>query len=94
MFIARIGINGDVFGLGTPLDHPPETTQWVTAWVGEYYILYINRIKTGGLGGVVEWGHETKNNHLLPRSSRQQKQQFEREKIIKSNYHDKSIYTF
>ena len=24
----------------------------------------------GGLGGVVEWGHETKNNPTCPRSSR------------------------
>ena len=38
---ARIGATGDVFGLGTPLDHPPETTQWVTAWVGGIlYIIY------------------------------------------------------
>ena len=40
---ARIGKSGDVFGLVTPLDHPPETTQWVTAWVGGLYILYIYR---------------------------------------------------
>ncbi len=32
-----------VLGLVTPLDHPPETTQWVTAWVGGLYILYIYR---------------------------------------------------
>ena len=77
MFYARIGENMVVFGLGTPLDHPPETTQWVTAWAGAYYILYINRIKSGGLGGVVEWGHETKNNTVLPRSSRQNKRRVE-----------------
>ena len=37
------GEAGIVFGLGTPLDHPPETTQWVTAWAGGLYILYIYR---------------------------------------------------
>ena len=36
--IARIGITGDVFGLGTPLDHPPET---VLVWVVRSTILYI-----------------------------------------------------
>ena len=41
--VARIGAIVVVFGLGTPLDHPPETTQWVTAWVGGLYILYIYR---------------------------------------------------
>ena len=41
MFFAGIGVSGVVFGLGTPLDHPPETTQWVTAWVGRIlYIIY------------------------------------------------------
>ena len=40
-----------VLGLVTPLDHPPETTQWVTAWAGGYYILYINRIKQVVSGG-------------------------------------------
>ena len=40
-----------VFGLVTPLDHPPEATQWVTAWAGGYYILYINRIKQVVSGG-------------------------------------------
>ena len=35
------GQNWVVLGLGTPLDHPPETTQWVTAWVGGIlYIIY------------------------------------------------------
>ena len=42
-FVARIGATVDVFGLVTPLDHPPETTQWVTAWAGGLYILYIYR---------------------------------------------------
>ena len=45
------GAGGIVFGLVTPLDHPPETTQWVTAWVGEYYILYIKRIEMVVSGG-------------------------------------------
>ena len=40
---AGIGVLSVVFGLGTPLDHPPETTQWVTAWAGGLYILYIYR---------------------------------------------------
>ena len=38
---ARIGKSGVVFGLVTPLDHPPETTQWVTAWVNDSILLYI-----------------------------------------------------
>ena len=51
-----------------PRDHPVGYCMWV----GNYYIIYkVN--KTGGLGGVVEWGHETKNNQVLPRSSRQHK---------------------
>ena len=40
-FGARIGTKLIVFGLVTPLDHPPETTQWVTAWVEcIIYIIY------------------------------------------------------
>ena len=42
-FGARIGTKRVVLGLGTPLDHPPETTQWVTTWAGGLYILYIYR---------------------------------------------------
>ena len=52
------GNSGDVFGLGTPLDHLTHTPI-ITA---PYYILYIYKVNNGGLGGVVEWGHETKNN--------------------------------
>ena len=67
MFDARIGANMIVFGLGTPLDHPPETTQWVTAWAGGLYILYIYRVVMRGAR--VRWssgGHETKNNTFCP----------------------------
>ena len=73
-----------VFGLGTPLDHPPETTQWVTAWAGGLYILYIYIVEIrGGLGGVVEWGHETKNNHNCPdpRDNCQKSRRFEKERL-------------
>ena len=66
------GQTGIVFGLGTPLDHPPETTQWVTAWVAKSTILYINRSDLLW-GARVRWssgGHETKNNTDCPRSSR------------------------
>ena len=73
-----------VFGLGTPLDHPPETTQWVTAWAGGLYILYIYIVEIrGGLGGVVEWGHETKNNHNCPdpRDNCQKDREFEKERL-------------
>ena len=65
------GQTGIVFGLGTPLDHPPETTQWVTTWVGDLYILYIYIVVLWGAR--VRWssgGHETKNNTDCPRSSR------------------------
>ena len=65
MFYARIGENMVVFGLGTPLDHPPETTQWVTAWAGAYYILYINRIKSGGLGGGGRVGSRDQKQHCF-----------------------------
>ena len=64
--VARIGAHMVVFGLVTPLDHPPETTQWVTAWVGGLYILYIYRAVLWVVGWVVEWGHETKNNPICP----------------------------
>ena len=63
MFVARIGGRVVVFGLGTPLDHPPETN---LMWVGGYTILYIYSIRW-----VVEWGHETKTSTFLTRSSRQ-----------------------
>ena len=65
MVLARgSGQNLIVFGLVTPLDHPPETTQWVTAWVGGYYILYINRIKRWSrVGGRV--GSRDQNKHIF-----------------------------
>ena len=50
-----------VFGLVTPLDHPPETTQWVTAWAGGLYILYIYSSNMGGRVGGRVGVHETKN---------------------------------
>ena len=55
-----------VFGLVTPLDHPPDyTSQHLYI-----YIIYIIRPPCsnplGGLGGVVEWGHETKNITVNP----------------------------
>ena len=55
-----------VFGLVTPLDHPPETTQWVTAWAGGLYILYINRRADGCRVRWSSGGHETKNNNNCP----------------------------
>ena len=59
-----------VFGLVTPLDHPPETTQWVTAWVGDIiYIIYIERAMRCQ-GKVVEWGSRDQKQPLLSRSSR------------------------
>ena len=63
VFSRGSGKNGDVFGLVTPLDHPPETTQWVTAWVGGLYILYIYSSAEGCQGKVVEWGPRDQNKH-------------------------------
>ena len=55
-----------VFGLVTPLDHPPETTQWVTAWAGGIYILYIYSSAVGCQGKVVEWGSRDQKQSTLP----------------------------
>ena len=61
VIVARIGAIMVVFGLGTPLDHPPETTQWVTAWGGRIlYYIYIEAVRCQGK--VVEWGSRDQNH--------------------------------
>ena len=61
-FIARIGIKRVVFGLVTPLDHPPEAT-----FLFYIYIIYSSDRCMRGVG--VRWssgGHETKTITCCP----------------------------
>ena len=73
------GAGSDVFGLVTPTRPPYPYTPHTS--VTTIYYIYIEY--TGGLGGVVEWGHETKNNHNCPdpRDNCQKSRRFEKERL-------------
>ena len=59
--IARIGITGDVFGLGTPLDHPPRDRPGVGGQ--KYYIIYKVNTMGGRVGGRV--GSRDQKHHIV-----------------------------